>query len=89
MDEFQSLDIIREQEININGMYAYAITANFTTISYDVKGEQQLFNGTLYQVVTGNDDMGLIFAGQAYTNVDTELETFEMIAKTLKIKKIN
>ena len=88
-DGFQNFSVLKEEEFTVNEMFAYAVTANFTSISYDDNGEQVLYDGVLYQVVTGNDDMGIIFGGQTFSSVDKELKIFENIANTLKIKKSN
>ena len=88
-DGFKDFTVLKEEEFKINDMYAYAVTASFTTVSYDENGEYVFYDGVLYQVVTGNEDMGLIYGGQTYNDVEKELKTFENIAQTLKFKKSN
>ena len=86
---FKNFTVIKNEDLTINGVFAKAVTAKISTIGYDSNGEQVFYPGYEYLVITGNEDMGVVFTGRTFSDDKEELQIFEEIVKTLKIKKSN
>jgi len=70
--------------LSINS-YAYEIIFSFTSLTYDDKGERVYSKNKVCQVVTGNKNTGLIFAGETFSRDENELLKYKQIAKSLII----
>lgn len=78
-----SIEVLEKNNILINSCYATRIL-----LKERIGDMSDSWDATIYTVVAGNENGGIVFTGVMYHNVEKLIPLFDRIVNTLKIKKV-